>query len=184
MKSYSRCGAHDKVVYNSLSQQWNCMWRILSSMKMTTSMFAYLCLSRGTSRTGKGWREGDVSLPVKFSKSFSSKDDRVSSSPSSNVSLSEFWFPRAWLLMDCLPLRTSSSEAGGGGKWSFLFCTFNTLQVICSVTKLTYIIQYKINRVSLFKLSFSAVFDGLKIKPDSDRFSLEKNSHSKKLLKQ
>lgn len=52
-------------------------------------------------------------LPVKFSRSFSSKDDSVSSSPSSNVSLSEFWFPRAWLLMDCLPLRTSSSEAGG-----------------------------------------------------------------------
>lgn len=58
-----------------------------------------------------------IFLPVRLSRSFSSKEDRVSSSPSNDVSLSEFWFPRAWLLMDCFPLRISSSDArrGGGG---------------------------------------------------------------------
>lgn len=52
-----------------------------------------------------------LNLPVKFSKSFSSTDDRVSSSPSGRISFSEFWFPKAWLLMDCFPLARISSSA-------------------------------------------------------------------------
>lgn len=74
----------------------------------------YFVWAAGQGDPEKGsWRRWTVALPVKLSRSFSSKEDRVSSSPSSNVSLSEFWFARAWPLIGCFPLRMSSSDTGG-----------------------------------------------------------------------
>lgn len=74
----------------------------------------YFVWTAGQGDPEKGsWKRWSVSLPVKLSRSFSSKEDRVSSSPSSNVSLSEFWFARAWPLIGCFPLRMSSSATRG-----------------------------------------------------------------------
>lgn len=37
-------------------------------------------------------------------------DDKLSSSTSRRISLSEFWFPKAWFLIDCFPLTSTSSS--------------------------------------------------------------------------
>ena len=110
------------------------MGRSLTTITVTSCLyFARAC------RVENDWevkRTSRFSLPVRFSRSLSSKDDRVSSSPSSNVSLSEFWFPRAWLLMDCFPLRISSSDAAGREKGGFFYFTLKYISVTdCGLTQ-------------------------------------------------